>query len=170
MALPSGAPGAAGTLQNCASGADAGDQTTTLNHADPNNPGGFSIAYAGQPNKCLSLQNSRDVDGAPVQLADCDGSAPQQWSMSMLNLLTAGGHCAEVPAFDANPTANGTQLNVGACDNAAGAKWAFKEGAIILDGTAKCADLTDGNTGNGAKIGINDCADGAPHQQWALGL
>ncbi len=63
-------------------------------------------------------------------------------------------------------TANGTAVQLGACNGSAGQQWAAVGTTLRVYGT-KCLDVTDGGTANGAKLQIWDCTTGNKNQAWA---
>jgi mannan endo-1,4-beta-mannosidase len=73
------------------------------------------------------------------------------------------GKCVDVQA--SNP-ANGTQVQLYACNGTGAQRW-----TIGADGTiralGKCLDVNGGINANGTKVQIWDCIAGNPNQQWA---
>jgi hypothetical protein len=72
---------------------------------------------------CMDVAGASTADGTPIQLANCNGSLAQVWTLDPENNLVsilAGNKCVDATN---SGTANGTQLQLWPCNGADAQKW-----------------------------------------------
>ncbi|HET6858488.1 MAG TPA: ricin-type beta-trefoil lectin domain protein, partial [Streptomyces sp.] len=120
--------------------------------------------------KCLDVQSGDKVNGTPVQLYTCNGSAAQEWKVygddSGLHLQNAHSQkCLDVPGNDA---ANGTKIQIWTCNETPAQTWEFNlraAGSLRNVGTDKCLDLHEYANGHNAWLWT---CNGTPRQKFEV--
>lgn len=119
---------------------------------------------------CMEFAVGRPLDG--VQVAACDGSLYQQWSLTshyspktfLIAPMSSPDYCVGAASWSMN---NGDELYVGSCDDAPwpGMLWDFEEGSykIRANGQDKCVDAGDESVG--FPLMIWNC-NGLSQQNW----
>jgi len=102
--------------------------------------------------------------GAKVVLADCDGSAAQNWTVRN-GALVNSGQCMDVTG---QATANGTLVELWDCNGGSNQQWTqAADGSLRSAQSGKCLDDPGFATANGTQLEIWDCNGGA-NQLWRL--
>jgi len=102
--------------------------------------------------------------GAKVVLADCDGSAAQNWTVRN-GALVNSGQCMDVTG---QATANGTLVELWDCNGGSNQQWTqAADGSLRSAQSGKCLDDPGFATANGTQLEIWDCNGGA-NQQWSV--
>ncbi|HWG60413.1 MAG TPA: glycoside hydrolase family 3 C-terminal domain-containing protein [Streptosporangiaceae bacterium] len=113
---------------------------------------------------CVTDQGGSSANGTPIQLAACNGSTAQQWTVANDGTLRALGKCLDVTGGN---IAGGTAVQLYDC-NASGAQvWQPQaNGELLNPSSGRCLDDPGGST-TGAQLQIADCA-GTAEQTWTL--
>jgi streptogrisin C len=133
-------------------------------------PGGFIPLKSTFAGKCIDVRDARFVDGAPLQIWDCNGSDQQRFNLrsgyvpGQNSLEAKNGKCIDV-AWRSH--ANGATIQLANCSSNPAQGWDFlARGTIRNPASNKCIDVKDWNSGNGARLQLWDCT-GASNQDWA---
>jgi hypothetical protein len=119
------------------------------------------------PSLCLAVTGGSAANGAPVEVAACDGSSAQTWTYDGTALRVLGTKCLDVTG---GSTTNGTKLQ--AWDCVAGntnQKWTRSGSAFQWTAHGKCLDLTGGVTEPGTLAQSWGCEAGNENQAWSFG-
>ena len=128
-----------------------------------NGGGGTGGQLIGYGNKCLDVPNGNAVDGALVQLWDCDGTAAQRWSFPGDGTVRALGKCLDVAW---GSTANGANIQLVTCSGNPAQQFVLSGAGDLVNPQAnKCVDVRDWSSANGAKLQLWECGGGA-NQKW----
>ncbi|MEV7622525.1 family 16 glycosylhydrolase [Actinoplanes sp. NPDC089786] len=126
----------------------------------PSPTGGLRSNFS---NRCIDIPAANPVDGARLQLYDCNGSNAQQWSFNGDGTLRAMGKCMD-PAGGA--LANGTPIQLVTCNGNPVQRFTLSGAGDLVNVSAnRCVDVKDWNSGNGAQLQLWDCA-GTTNQKW----
>jgi hypothetical protein len=125
-------------------------------------PAGAISGYAG---KCLHVPGDNPVDGIPVEMTACDGSAGERWVMASDGTVRALGKCLEALG---DQTADGTRIQISACRGGAAQQWRVTAGRDLVNPDAdKCLDVKDFNAADGAALQLWTCVGGV-NQKWSV--
>ncbi|MFI9269705.1 lectin [Kitasatospora sp. NPDC052896] len=115
--------------------------------------------------KCVGVQRGDDADGTPVQLAECDGTAAEQWTVAPDGSVRALGKCLDIQQ---SGTAAGTPVQLYHC-NGTGAQqwWPRPDGALLNPPSGRCLDLPKNDTTSGTRLQLWDC-NGSAAQRWTV--
>jgi beta-glucanase (GH16 family) len=114
-------------------------------------------------NKCIDIPGANPVDGARLQMYDCNGTAAQQWTTTA-GTMRAMGKCMD-PAGGA--LTNGTPIQLVTCNGNPVQRFTLSAAGDLVNVSAnKCVDIRDRNTANGAQLQLWDCTGGS-NQKWA---
>ena len=123
--------------------------------------GGLKSALNG---KCIDIPGANAVDGARLQMYDCNGTAAQQWAANGDGTMRAMGKCMD-PAGGA--LTNGTPIQLVTCNGNPVQRFTLSAAGDLVNVSAnKCVDIKDVNSANGAQLHLWDCI-GASNQKWA---
>jgi streptogrisin C len=112
--------------------------------------------------KCIDVPSSNFVDGAPLQMWNCNGTGAQRWTFSN-GTIQAGGKCMDVAWAS---TANGATIQLANCSGNQAQQFVLSATGDLVSVLAnKCVDIKDWNSGQGARLQIWDCA-GTANQKW----
>ncbi|MBF4583864.1 ricin-type beta-trefoil lectin domain protein [Curtobacterium sp. VKM Ac-2865] len=118
--------------------------------------------------KCVDVAgNDLQQNGQQVQVFDCqtlltdEQTTDQQWAFNAADgTIRTLGRCLDV---DGNATANGSHLELYACNGVGGQQWAPQaNGSIRNPQSGRCLDVPSGNTANGTALQLYDCNGQAP--------
>jgi streptogrisin C len=102
------------------------------------------------------------VDGARLQMWDCNGTVAQKWSF-VDGTIRAGGKCMDVAGAS---TANGTPIQLVNCNGNTAQRFNLSGAGDLVSVLAnKCVDIDAWNGNNGARLIIWPCTGGA-NQKW----
>jgi hypothetical protein len=122
-------------------------------------------AITGVGDKCVDVAGGSSANGTAVQVYDCNGTAPQRWSVTEDGTLEALGKCLDVAGGE---TANGTATQLYECNNTGAQQWeARPDGTLVNEQSGRCLDAQGGSSANGTRLIIWDCHGGA-NQRWEL--
>ncbi|MFO0684401.1 MAG: RICIN domain-containing protein [Sandaracinus sp.] len=113
--------------------------------------------------RCLDVAYGNAVNGAAVQLWECNGSPAQQWFLEGNRVRSALGRCLDVTAGNAG---NGARVQTYDCNGTPAQSWTFLPNGALRNGLGTCLDVSSANAGNGAAIQGYQC-NGTPAQQWS---
>jgi len=140
----------------------------TAYHPLPQVPPTTAAGVAGraiasyESGKCL---RAASVDGAPLQLWACDGSATQRWVVVADGTIRSNGLCLDAAG---GSTGNGTIVQLTRCSGNAAQQFTLNAAADIVNRQAdRCVDVRDHSTSNGTAIQLWDCG-GQANQKWRL--
>ncbi|HVK75896.1 MAG TPA: ricin-type beta-trefoil lectin domain protein [Kofleriaceae bacterium] len=127
--------------------------------------GGSGRAIVSRLNgKCIDVPGANFVDGAPLQMWGCNGTAAQQWTFTG-GTVRAGGKCMDVAW--ANP-ADGTAVQLVNCNGNVAQQFVLNGAGDLVSVLAnKCVDIGGWNGNDGARLIIWPCHGGA-NQKWDL--
>ncbi|MEV6932474.1 family 16 glycosylhydrolase [Dactylosporangium sp. NPDC051485] len=130
----------------------------------PPPPTGSTNALRGtESGRCIDIPSANPVDGARLQVYDCNGSAAQQWTLGTDGTVRALGKCMDVAAAG---TANGTAVQLYTCNGTNAQKFTLSAaGDLVNTNSNKCVDVAGHGTANGSQLQIWDCSGGA-NQKW----
>ncbi|MFJ7244267.1 ricin-type beta-trefoil lectin domain protein [Kitasatospora sp. NPDC098652] len=115
--------------------------------------------------KCLDDFGASTVNGAQVNLYDCNGSPAQRWTVAGDGSLSVLGKCLDVSG---GGTGNGTKVQIWDCNGTGAQVWQPQPGGALLNPrSGRCLDVPGANTANGIQLQIYDC-NGTAAQKWAL--
>lgn len=124
--------------------------------------GGARALVSGWNGKCVDVPGSSFVDGAPLQMWDCNGSGAQRWSF-VDGTIQAGGKCMDV-AWGA--TGDGAAIQLANCNGNRAQQFVLGgNGELVSVNASKCVDIRDWNGSSGARLQIWTCA-GTANQRW----
>jgi hypothetical protein len=114
--------------------------------------------------RCLDVPGGAAVDGAALQIYDCNGSAAQQWTASASGELRAlGTMCLD----DQSGGAVGTAVAVWTCHGGANQQWVPQaDGTVRNVATGLCLDVSGAGTENATPVIVYDCHAG-DNQRWS---
>ena len=114
-------------------------------------------------NRCIDIPAANPVDGARLQMYDCNGSTAQRWTTNADGTLRAMGKCMD-PAGGA--LTNGTPIQLVTCNGNAVQRFTLSAAGDLVNVSAnKCVDVKDRNAANGAQLQLWDCSGGT-NQKW----
>jgi streptogrisin C len=112
--------------------------------------------------KCIDVPGANFVDGARLQMWDCNGTNAQRWTFAG-GMVQAGGKCMDVAG--ANP-ADGTPIQLVGCNGNQAQQFVLSAAGDLVSVLAnKCVDIAGWNSASGAQLLIWPCHGGA-NQKW----
>jgi chitinase len=122
-------------------------------------------AITGLNGMCVEVRGASTADFTPVQVAACNGSAAQRWTVAGNGTLQALGKCLGVHH---GGTVNGTTVDLYHCNNTGGQVWQpLSDGSLFNPQSGKCLDDTNRSAAPGIQLQIWSCTDAA-NQHWTL--
>ena len=119
--------------------------------------------------RCLEVFGPQaQVNGARVQVGDCNGSPTQQWRHEhggrWINM--ANNRCLDLNGPDTG--FGGGRIQVWDCNGSPNQRWRYENGGLIVQADGRCMDVHGRDTGhNGGRVQSYDCHFGA-NQQWSI--
>jgi streptogrisin C len=112
--------------------------------------------------KCIDVPSSNFVDGAQLQMWNCNGTGAQQWTFTG-GTVRAGGKCMDVAWAS---TQNGAAIQLANCSGNLAQQFVLSPSGDLVSVLAnKCVDIKDWNSASGARLQIWSCA-GTANQRW----
>jgi beta-glucanase (GH16 family) len=128
-------------------------------------PAGGNALRSRHSNRCIDIPGANPVDGARLQMYDCNGTAAQQWTASG-GTMRAMGKCMD-PAGGA--LANGTPIQLVTCNGNPVQRFTLEgDGDLFNPSSGRCVDIDAWGTANGSRLVLWDCHGGA-NQKWFRG-
>ncbi|MGI5162204.1 family 16 glycosylhydrolase [Microbispora sp. CA-102843] len=129
--------------------------------------GGTGSALKSNLNgRCVDIPSANPVDGARLQMYDCNGTAAQQWTINSDGTVRAMGKCMDAASAG---TANGTPVQLYTCNGTGAQRFTLTPAGDLVNVPAnRCVDIVDVNPANGARLQLWDCTGGA-NQKWTRG-
>jgi hypothetical protein len=136
--------------------------------------GAFTISAGVDAGKCLDLPGQSAVNGARLQLWDCNGLMGQQWLFdaedAKIRYMDDPSKCVDVPGGEA---VEGQLLWLWDCVDVPGQVVGYDAAEKTIyfassNDATLCWNLIAGDTSNGNAIGVSQC-DGSGSQQWEIG-
>ncbi|MEW2545313.1 arabinofuranosidase catalytic domain-containing protein [Streptomyces sp. NPDC047002] len=134
---------------------------------ETNVPNGPQSTITGPGGKCVDVAaDDTGVDGAAVQLWDCQSYAEDQyWTHHTNGSLSTIGRCLDI---NGNGTAAGTEVELWDCNGVGGQNWVQQsDGSLLNPQSGRCLDSPNGATANGTRLRIWDC-NGSAAQKFTL--
>ncbi|KAF9443133.1 carbohydrate-binding module family 13 protein [Macrolepiota fuliginosa MF-IS2] len=126
---------------------------------------------SGVRDKCLNIQWGIFANGTPVQIANCNGRAAQQWILSLgpTTVCLAGTEFCLDSTFKIPPYR--VPMKIWECvDGAPEQQWAYivttAGGRLALANQEICLDLRGGDLTGSNPIQVWECANGVTNQIW----
>jgi len=114
-------------------------------------------------NRCLDDPNGSTSNGVQVQIYDCWGGSPQQWTYTNAGQLQVVGKCLDAYNHQTTP---GTKVEVWDCNGGANQQWRLNsDGSITGVQSGLCLDVTGAGTANGTLVQLWTCHGGS-NQKW----
>ena len=125
---------------------------------------GTSGEIRGYAAKCADDNGGSVAPRTRIQVWDCTGGAPQQWSFSG-GELKRGGMCMN----DKASGGSGSPVILWSCNGAANEEWVWwsSTGEYVLKAGGLCLDDPAYSTRNGTQLIVYRCNAGA-NQRWSL--
>ncbi|MEU8083046.1 family 16 glycosylhydrolase [Micromonospora sp. NPDC049101] len=125
---------------------------------------GTSRIRGAQSGRCIDIPSANPVEGAKLQIWDCNTTAAQAWTFASDGTVRAMGKCMD-PAWAG--TANGTEVNLVSCNGNTAQRFTLNAAGDLVNLNAnRCVDVRDANPNNGGKLHLWDCL-GAANQKWS---
>ncbi|MEV1154666.1 family 16 glycosylhydrolase [Micromonospora chokoriensis] len=125
---------------------------------------GTSRIRGAQSGRCIDIPSANPVEGAKLQIWDCNTTAAQAWTFASDGTVRAMGKCMD-PAWAG--TANGTEVNLVSCNGNTAQRFTLNgSGDLVNLNANKCVDVREANPNNGGKLHLWDCL-GAANQKWS---
>ncbi|MEU1244603.1 family 16 glycosylhydrolase [Micromonospora parva] len=125
---------------------------------------GTSRIRGAQSGRCIDIPGANPVEGAKLQIWDCNTTAAQSWTFASDGTIRAMGKCMD-PAWAG--TANGTEVNLVSCNGNSAQRFTLNAAGDLVNLNAnKCVDVREANPNNGGKLHLWDCL-GAANQKWS---
>ncbi|WP_430500913.1 family 16 glycosylhydrolase [Micromonospora trifolii] len=125
---------------------------------------GTNRIRGAQSGRCIDIPGANPVEGAKLQIWDCNTTAAQSWTFASDGTIRAMGKCMD-PAWAG--TANGTEVNLVSCNGNTAQRFTLNASGDLVNLNAnKCVDVREANPNNGGKLHLWDCL-GAANQKWS---
>ncbi|MET8266764.1 family 16 glycosylhydrolase [Micromonospora arida] len=125
---------------------------------------GTNRIRGAQSGRCIDIPGADPVEGAKLQIWDCNTTAAQSWTFASDGTVRAMGKCMD-PAWAG--TANGTEVNLVSCNGNTAQRFTLNASGDLVNLNAnKCVDVREANPNNGGKLHLWDCL-GAANQKWS---
>jgi Ricin-type beta-trefoil lectin domain len=130
--------------------------------------GGYDESTQGTPAECIDDPGNATTPGTTVDLATCNNSNEQNWTIGSDGTIVVNGLCLDT---NQGQTSVGTQLVLNTCDSASSQVWTQSTGnTLINQASGLCADdpAQSGQApANGSSLELNTC-NGSQTQVWPL--
>jgi streptogrisin C len=124
--------------------------------------GGAKEIVSNFNGKCIDVPNSNFVDGAQLQMWNCNGTGAQKWTFTG-GTVQAGGKCMDVAW---GSTANGAAIQLVNCSGHPAQQFVLSASGDLVSVLAnKCVDIKDWSSASGARLQTWTCA-GTANQKW----
>lgn len=113
----------------------------------------------GQNGLCLDLNGGVTTDFNHVQVADCNGTSAQRWTLATDGTLRVLGKCALIVGDDT--------VHIITCDTRATAQWRASGQLLINSANSECLTDPSAGTRSGTAVKVATCSSSAS-QRWSL--
>jgi beta-glucanase (GH16 family) len=115
---------------------------------------------------CLDVAGAATANGTPIQLANCNGTGAQQWTVGSDGTVRALGKCLDVAG---GGTAAGTAVQLWDCNGTGAQQWSHTSGTQALRNpqSGRCLQPVGRVQNDGTRTEIATC-DGSTVQRWTL--
>jgi streptogrisin C len=125
--------------------------------------GGTGAIVSSLNGKCIDVPGASFVDGARLQMWDCNGTVAQRWTFTG-GMVQAGGKCMDVAGAS---TADGTAIQLVGCNGNQAQQFVLTSAGDLVSVLAnKCVDIAGADSSTGAKLLLWPCHGGA-NQKWS---
>ncbi|MEV7080007.1 ricin-type beta-trefoil lectin domain protein [Streptomyces sp. NPDC093516] len=119
--------------------------------------------YSHASHRCIDIVGGKAVQGAPLMIWDCNGSASQHWTFTG-GTMRSLGMCVQLAG---GSTADGAGIELGACNGSANQKFILNSRHDLVSSLAdKCTDVRDDKRANGTRLQLWSCS-GTDNQKWS---
>jgi len=122
--------------------------------------------------KCMDIVGGKAVQGASVQIWNCNGNENQQFIWCSDGRIVSrinDNMCLDVPGGDPSQSAN---LQIWPCNRADGQYWMYDGNDMSIfpykTGEKMCMDLDGAKTDPGTMINVYGCSPGAGGEKWQI--
>lgn len=142
-----------------------GDDINGVNVVWPHTPvGAFQQRFLS--GYCLDVQGGSAVNGTPIQIYTCNGTAAQSWTVGTDGTVRALGKCLDVSG---SGTTNGTKIQLYTCNGTAAQQWRLwvhgnvtsRRYSLANTHSGKCVDDPGQSTVAGTNVQLYTCNDTA---------
>src|SRR5690349_10851722 len=114
-------------------------------------------------NRCLDDPNGSTTNGVQMQIYDCWGGSPQQWTYTSSGQLQVVGKCLDAYNKQTTP---GTKVEIWDCNGGTNQQWRLNsDGTITGVQSGLCLDVTGAGTANGTLVELWTRSGGS-NQKW----
>ncbi|MBV8720365.1 MAG: ricin-type beta-trefoil lectin domain protein [Chloroflexi bacterium] len=157
---------AEGQYLRLAQAIDAGYPVDTPSVVRARYGGPVTGPIVGMLGKCLDVRNGDTLNGTPIQVWDCNGTAAQRltWNTGdgAIHVL---GKCVDVTG---GVSASGTPVELWDCNGTGAQQWAYAAWNRLRNSqSGRCLDVPGSDATSGTQLQIADC-DGSSGQTWHL--
>ena len=114
--------------------------------------------------KCVDDLGDSTKNDTRAVIADCNGSAEQDWTIESDGTIQINGKCLDI--YRQQKT-NKTPIEIFTCNGGANQQWQAMNGTLVNPVSHKCLDDPRYNTTNGTALILYTC-NGGRNQQWAV--
>jgi hypothetical protein len=114
--------------------------------------------------ECVDDNAGSAANGTKIQMWDCTGGAPQNWTMESNGTIGINGSCMDITG---GSTANGALIEEWTCNGGSNQQWLAVNGELVNPASGKCLDDPGFNTTEGTQLDLWTCNGGA-NQQWSI--
>ncbi|MFJ5230357.1 ricin-type beta-trefoil lectin domain protein [Kitasatospora sp. NPDC088391] len=126
-------------------------------------PGPFVSAVA--TGKCMDVPWGNAVDGAALEIWDCNGTSAQNFTAKDDGTVRFSTKCLDAKGAS---TANGTTVQLLTCSGGANQQWIPRaDGSLLNPVSGRCVDIPYGLPDNGTQLQLWDC-NGGTNQSWTV--
>jgi subtilase family serine protease len=120
---------------------------------------------SGIAGKCVDDFRDGTANSNKIDLASCNGTAAQEWTVEPDGTLRINGRCMNIAGAS---TANRAKIQLWSCTPGANQKWVARAvGTLVNPHSAKCLDHPGPSTVDGTQLQIRTCT-GDTNQIWIL--
>ncbi|WP_064749201.1 RICIN domain-containing protein, partial [Lysobacter antibioticus] len=113
--------------------------------------------------RCVDVPNANAVDGARLQIYDCNFGIAQQFHISTAKTLMVMGKCVDVVN---GSTALKAPVQIRQCDSSTSQTWELLgNGSFRNPKSGYCLDVANNGLANGTQLQLYTC-NGGPSQTW----
>ena len=116
-------------------------------------------AIKGENGLCLDLDGGLTDDGTAVQIATCEDSDTQRWTVATDGTLQVAGKCALIVDDDT--------VHIASCDGRTTAQWRVVGFTLVNAANTECLTDPANGTSPGTAVTVTRCTTAA-NQQWSL--